>query len=184
MSLLAFRQTVLMCADQVVSEEKVVLTMCKVVSLPHRGEGGRVGVGFLNACIISNGKISVYANDIVLYQIICSPMDYILLQQDVDSICAWVDQNLLLLNTLKCCYLLFVKEHVGLNQKPCQYWRGLGVSQFNYWGIVNSHGRRTARQQWLTYPAMGEAPLPVRNWIVHIQVVRNNAVNVPFQKLS
>ena len=24
-----------------------VLTMCKLVSLPHRGEGGRVGVGFL-----------------------------------------------------------------------------------------------------------------------------------------
>jgi len=27
-------------------------------------------------------------------------MYYILMQQDVDSICAWVDQNLLLLNTL------------------------------------------------------------------------------------
>ena len=61
-------------------------------------------------CVISNGKISVYANDIVLYQIICSPMDSILLQQDVDSICAWVDQNLLLLKTLKCCYLLFSRK--------------------------------------------------------------------------
>ena len=38
---------------------------------------------------------------------------------------------------------------------------------------------KAVRQQWLTYH--GEAPLPVRNWIVHIQVVRNNAVNVPFQ---
>ena len=58
-------------------------------------------------CVISNGKVSVYANDIVLYQIICSPMDSILLQQDVNSICAWVDQNLLLLNTLKCFYFNF-----------------------------------------------------------------------------
>ena len=57
-------------------------------------------------------------------------MDYILLQQDVDSICAWVDQNLLLLNTLKCCYLLFVKEHVGPNQKPCLYRRRLGYLSF------------------------------------------------------
>jgi len=58
-------------------------------------------------CAISNGKISVYANVIVLYH---SPMDYILVQEDVDSICAWVDQNLLLLNTLKCCYLLFSRK--------------------------------------------------------------------------
>jgi len=36
-------------------------------------------------------------------------MYYILVQQDVDSICAWVDQNLLL-NTLKCCYLLFSRK--------------------------------------------------------------------------
>ena len=51
--LLAFRQTVLMCADQVASEEKVTsrylncLTMSKMVSLTNRGDGGRVGVGFL-----------------------------------------------------------------------------------------------------------------------------------------
>ena len=61
-------------------------------------------------CAISNGKISVYADDIVLYQIIRSPMNYILAQQDIDSICAWVDQNLLLLDTLKCCYLLFSRK--------------------------------------------------------------------------
>ena len=50
-------------------------------------------------CVISDGKISLYAYDIVLYQIIRSPIDYILVQQDVDSICAWVNQNLLVLNT-------------------------------------------------------------------------------------
>jgi len=38
-------------------------------------------------CVVSSGKISVYINDIVLYQIIRSPMDYVLMQQDVDSIC-------------------------------------------------------------------------------------------------
>ena len=46
MSLLAFRETVLMCADKVVSKEKVTLryfnclTLCKMVSLPSRDEGG------------------------------------------------------------------------------------------------------------------------------------------------
>ena len=32
------------------------------------------------------------------------------MQQDVDSICAWVDQNFLLLNTLKCHYPLFSRK--------------------------------------------------------------------------
>jgi len=32
------------------------------------------------------------------------------LQQDVDSTCAWVDKNLLLLNTLKYCYQLFSRK--------------------------------------------------------------------------
>ena len=42
----------------------------------------------------------------------CEPdvTDYILVQQDVDSICAWFDQNLLLLNTLKFCYLLLSRK--------------------------------------------------------------------------
>ena len=46
MSLLAFRETVLMYADKVVSKEKVTLrylnflTMCKIVSLPNGDEGG------------------------------------------------------------------------------------------------------------------------------------------------
>ena len=53
MSLLALRQTELMCADQVASEEKVnprylnCLTMCKMASLTNRGDGGRVGIDFL-----------------------------------------------------------------------------------------------------------------------------------------
>lgn len=32
---------------------------------------------------------------------------YILLQQNTDSICAWVNQNFLLLNNLECCYSLY-----------------------------------------------------------------------------
>jgi len=42
-------------------------------------------------CVVSSGKITVYINDIVLYQIIRSPMDYVLVQQDVDSICMCLD---------------------------------------------------------------------------------------------
>jgi len=45
----SFRQTVLMCADQLVSEEKVTLgylnCCAKIVSLPNRDESKEVGVG-------------------------------------------------------------------------------------------------------------------------------------------
>ena len=61
-------------------------------------------------CVVSNGKIIIYADDIALYQIIHSPSDFILVQQDINSICAWVDENSLLLNTLKGCYLLFSRK--------------------------------------------------------------------------
>ena len=44
-------------------------------------------------CAVSNGKIIIYADDIALYQIIHSPSDFILVQQDINSICAWVDRN-------------------------------------------------------------------------------------------
>ena len=63
-------------------------------------------------CVVSNGKIIIYAEDIALYQTIHSPIDFILVQQDINSICAWVNQKSLLLNTLKCCYLLFSRKHL------------------------------------------------------------------------
>jgi len=85
-------------------------------------------------------------------------MDYILLQRDLDSICAWVDQNLLLLNTLKRCYQLFVKEHVGPYQKPCQYQRRLGVSQFYYRGIVKSW-EKDSKAAVVDFPCHGRSPI-------------------------
>ena len=61
-------------------------------------------------CVVSNGKLIIYADDIALYQIIHSPIDFIFMQQNINSICAWVEQNSLLLSTLKCCYLLFSRK--------------------------------------------------------------------------
>ena len=58
-------------------------------------------------CVVSNGKIIIYADDLALYQIIHSPIDFILVQQNINSICTWVNQNSLLLNTL---YLLFSRK--------------------------------------------------------------------------
>ena len=55
-------------------------------------------------CVVSNRKIIIYADDIAPYQIIHSLSTSYLCNK---TICTWVNQNSLLLNTLKCCYLLF-----------------------------------------------------------------------------
>ena len=58
-------------------------------------------------CVVFNGKIIIYDDDIALYQIIHSLSTSYLCNK---TICTWVNQNSLLLNTLKCCYLLFTRK--------------------------------------------------------------------------
>ena len=49
----------------------------------------------------------IYADDIALYKIIQSPVDYLLVQEDINAISEWVSDNYLFLNFLKFCHLLF-----------------------------------------------------------------------------
>ena len=39
-----------------------------------------------------------------------SLLDFILLQIDVDAICKWISLNYLILNILKCCYMIFTRK--------------------------------------------------------------------------
>ena len=54
---------------------------------------------------------TLYAADIALYKIIRNPRDYTLLQGDITSVCSWIADNLLILNILKCCYMVFSRKH-------------------------------------------------------------------------
>ena len=59
-------------------------------------------------CVVSNGKIIIYADDIALYQVIHSPNDFILVQQNFNSY-LHVGQSKLS-NTLKYCYLSYSRK--------------------------------------------------------------------------
>ena len=59
---------------------------------------------------IHHSKVIMYADDIVLYRIIKNPSDFTLLQEDVTSICTWVTNNHLTLNSKKSCYMLFSRK--------------------------------------------------------------------------
>jgi len=53
-----------------------------------------------------------YADDIALYKIVQSPVDYLLVQEDINAISEWVSDNYLSLNFLKCCHLLFSRKRL------------------------------------------------------------------------
>ena len=60
---------------------------------------------------VTDSKVTLYADDIALYKIIRNPRDYTLLQGDITSVCSWIADNLLVLNILKCCYMVFSRKH-------------------------------------------------------------------------
>ena len=57
----------------------------------------------------------IYADDIALYKIIQSPVDYVFVQEDINAISEWVSDNYLFLNFLKCYHLLFLER----DSQPC-----------------------------------------------------------------
>ena len=60
--------------------------------------------------LLANSKITLYADDIALYKIIKNPRDYTLFQEDINSLCSWIANNHLILNILKCCYIVFSRK--------------------------------------------------------------------------
>ena len=74
------------------------------------GLGACVGTVEYLLCV-TDSKITLYADDIALYKIIRNPRDYTLLQGDITSVCSWIADNHLVLNILKCCYVVFSRKH-------------------------------------------------------------------------
>ena len=93
-------------------------------------------------CANINGQVSIYADDIALYKVVQSPLDYQSIQDDIDTICLWTEDNNLKLNASKCCYVLFSKKsqpclpntQLLINDQALQR-----VTSFKYLGITFSY---------------------------------------------
>ena len=63
------------------------------------------------ASSVTYSNITMYADDIAMYKIITNPSDYTYLQEDILSLCSWIANNYLTLNSQKCRYMIFTRKH-------------------------------------------------------------------------
>ena len=59
---------------------------------------------------LTAGTMSLYADNVMLYHLIRSQIDFLALQVDVDSLCIWTDENHLNFNSVKCKYMVISRK--------------------------------------------------------------------------
>ena len=85
-------------------------------------------------------KITLYADDMLLYKPICTQPCYVELQQDINSIYQWSQENLMSFNLTKCKSMLLINKRkilyptMTLNHQPLE-----NVQQYNYLGVILSY---------------------------------------------
>lgn len=64
-------------------------------------------------CIIKNSQLSIYADDMKIYRQILVPLDYNLLQDDLDNFSKWCEKNFLMLNVSKCQFITYSRKRIS-----------------------------------------------------------------------
>ena len=80
--------------------------------------------GIKNLALSERSKVTLYADDMLLYRPISCPQDYVDLQNDIDTIASWVRANYLSFNISKCKYMAITRKHksVSLLRTPQLMW--------------------------------------------------------------
>ena len=105
-----------------------------------------------------NCSLSLYADDILLYRTINSQRDFTLLQQDINALQRWCNQNIMKFNVSKCKYMIISRKLSPLQpQAPLviETTPLVRVSEFKYLGV------------WLSEKL---------DWSYHIQAITKTAV--------
>ena len=67
-------------------------------------------VNDISSISLSNGTLSLFADDVLLYHSIQKPVDYQHLQIDIDNLCEWTDDSHLQLNRTKCKFMVISRK--------------------------------------------------------------------------
>ena len=59
---------------------------------------------------LSDGSMTLFADDMMLYRPIHTAADFHLLQTDIDKLCSWTDNNLLKFSSRKCKYMIVLRK--------------------------------------------------------------------------
>ena len=102
-------QYVYMCVGEASSQSQPVLSRVP--------QGSVLGPLLLNIYIndisllqMTAGTTTLYADDVMLYRIIRSQVDFVALQINVDTLCVWTDENCLNFNAMKCKYMVISRK--------------------------------------------------------------------------
>ena len=87
-------------------------------------------------------KLTLYADDVLLFRTINSPEDFVALQEDIDKVESWSCANFLALNRDKCKYMVVSRRRTAstpsqpllLDNHPLDQ-----VKMFKYLGVLLSH---------------------------------------------
>ena len=91
---------------------------------------------------LSNGTMLLYADDLLLYRAIRDYQDIMYIQQDINLLQSWIQENCLQFNALKCKYMLISRKrqplvlHAPLTINDLAIER---VDHFKYLGVWLSH---------------------------------------------
>ena len=66
--------------------------------------------GITAASLSQGSKLSLFADDVLFYRVISRQEDFIATQKDIDTIAKWSDENYLILNPLKCKFMVISRK--------------------------------------------------------------------------
>ena len=96
--------------------------------------------GITSVTLSPNSCLTLYADEMLLYQPIANHADYARLQEDINRISEWVEANKLQFNTQQCKFMRVTKKRTGIHPPTlhlcCQPLQE--VDSYKHFGILLS----------------------------------------------
>ena len=121
---------------------------------------------------VASPRIHLFADDVLLYQIIDSPEDYDSVQENINRVCEWSRQNALTLNCTKCKSMVISRKKISSQPLTPLHLNGKTlecISSYKYLGVhISSDLSWSVHTQQVCMKAKRMIGLLYRNFYKHI----------------